>query len=578
MRRIFTSVLLSAFCIVITSHTVRSQALLPASMTAAERNVMQDYRNNIGPAANSITIPPASHVRTMAEWEEIDGIMITWTSYPDILAQIVKYAQTETRVYIVCSDSNSVKNYLTNAAVPLTNITYVIAPYNSVWARDYGQWNAYTNDVDSLLMIDWIYNRPRPKDDTVPSAIAQLTGLPLYATTVAPNDLVHTGGNFMVDGFGTGFSSKLIELENSGKSEAQIDTIMSRFMGISRYILMDTLPYDGIHHIDMHIKLLDEETLLVGQFPANTSDGPQLEANLLYVLSNFNSVYGTPYKLYRVPMPSGPGNTYPPVASYRTYTNSVFINKTILVPTYYEQYDTTALRVYKEALPGYNVVPINVENMISASGALHCITKEIGSSDPLLIAHQPLRDTSYTGPFTVDAYMKHRSGISLARLYYRTDTTQPYTVVFMTQSAQPDHWTGNIPAQQAGTRIYYYVSATSVSGKTQVRPMPAPAAYWSFKITGTAGIADVHRVHAEDVFPNPSNGITCIPLKSSEACEADLDVCDVLGRQVQHIHSGRIPAGESFYFFNSSSWTNGIYYVMLRRGGNVTTQKVMVQH
>lgn len=38
-------------------------------------------------------------------------------------------------------------------------------------------------------------------------------------------------------------------------------------MGIDRYIKMDELPYDGIHHIDMHMKLLDEETLLVGEYP-----------------------------------------------------------------------------------------------------------------------------------------------------------------------------------------------------------------------------------------------------------------------------------------------------------------------
>ncbi len=578
MKRIFTSILLGVFCVAICGHAVYAQGLLPAFMTAAERNIMGGYLHNVSPAAYSITTPPAGHVRTMAEWEEIDGIMITWTSYPGILAQIVQAAQTETRVYIVCSDSNSVKNYLTNAAIPLANITYVIAPYNSVWARDYGQWNAYTNDVDSLLLVDWIYNRPRPKDDTVPSAIAQVVNLPLYSTTQAPNDLVHTGGNFMVDGFGTGFSSKLIELENSSKSEAQIDTIMSRFMGISRYILMDTLPYDGIHHIDMHIKLLDEETLLVGQFPANTSDGPQLEANLLYVLSNFNSVYGTPYKIYRVPMPSGANNTYPPAASYRTYTNSVFINKSILVPTYYEQYDTTALRVYREALPGYTIVPINVESMISASGALHCITKEIGSSDPLLISHQALHDTSFTGPYEVKAYMKHRSGIASAKLYYRTDTTQPYSMVSMSQTAQPDYWSGNIPAQTAGTRVYYYVSVTSVSGKSQLRPMPAPAAYWSFLVTGTACVPNISTVKAEDVFPNPSNGITCIPLKSSAGCTVEIDVTDVLGRPVQHVHSGKIQAGESFYFFNSKDWAAGIYYVTVRSTGDVMTQRVVVQH
>ena len=38
---------------------------------------------------------------------------------------------------------------------------------------------------------------------------------------------------------------------------------MKKFMGIERYIKMETLPYDEIHHIDMHMKLLDEETILM---------------------------------------------------------------------------------------------------------------------------------------------------------------------------------------------------------------------------------------------------------------------------------------------------------------------------
>ena len=65
-------------------------------------------------------------------------------------------------------------------------------------------------------------------------------------------DAIHTGGNFMTDGFGTGFSSNLILNENPTKTSAQIDTIMSHYMGINRYIKMTTLPYDQIHHIDMH--------------------------------------------------------------------------------------------------------------------------------------------------------------------------------------------------------------------------------------------------------------------------------------------------------------------------------------
>ena len=47
------------------------------------------------------TPPPASDVRTMAEWEEIEYLVITWQpSFPNILRQIVAAAVEETKVII----------------------------------------------------------------------------------------------------------------------------------------------------------------------------------------------------------------------------------------------------------------------------------------------------------------------------------------------------------------------------------------------------------------------------------------------------------------------------------------------
>ena len=90
----------------------------------------------------------------------------------------------------------------------------------------------------------------------------------LYVTDTAPNDLVNTGGNYMSDGLGNAFASELILEENepgnpynvSAKTEAQIDQIMEDYMGIQNYIKMQALPYDVINHIDMHMKLIDEQT------------------------------------------------------------------------------------------------------------------------------------------------------------------------------------------------------------------------------------------------------------------------------------------------------------------------------
>src|SRR4030095_4955419 len=103
--------------------------------------------------------PPPGPVRTMAEWEEISALQITWTQELAILRQIVDYAQEECLVYIICSDSNSVKTYLTSGGVPLYNIKYLITPFNSIWCRDYGPWTVYSNVMDTLRIVYWIYKR-----------------------------------------------------------------------------------------------------------------------------------------------------------------------------------------------------------------------------------------------------------------------------------------------------------------------------------------------------------------------------------------------------------------------------------
>ena len=66
--------------------------------------------------------------------------------------------------------------------------------------RDYGQNTIYKNDVDSIYLVDWVYNRPRPDDDTFPEFLSDYMDINLYQTSQNPNALVHTGGNFMSDG------------------------------------------------------------------------------------------------------------------------------------------------------------------------------------------------------------------------------------------------------------------------------------------------------------------------------------------------------------------------------------------
>ncbi len=557
-------------------------------MSAAERKLLPAYMSSrAGESSTAFITPPSSPVRTIAEWEELQALVVGWKSYPTILRQIVAAAKAETRVIIVYAtpdNPTSLTSYLAAGGVDTVNVTFLAAPVNSVWARDYGPWNAYTNDVDSLITIDWIYNRPRPQDDAVPVAVSNLIGTPLYQTTTAPWNLVHTGGNFMTDGFGTGFSSELVLEENSSAggfginhTPAEVDTIMKQFMGINRYIIMNKLPYDVIHHIDMHMKLLDEETLLVGEYPPGVADGPQIEANLQFVLANYNSVYGTPYKVIRIPMPDD-NNLYPNNGGdYFTYTNSSFINKTVILPVYGISEDSIALSIYKESLPGYTIVPINCAGMIGALGALHCITKEIGTSDPLLISHQPLDNTMDTvNDYFVPALIKHRSGINVSTLYWTTDTAAGWTAASMLPMAMPDKYFASIPAQSPGTTIYYYIGATANSGKTQVRPMPAPQGWWKFDVTGTVALSEMKPIEMKPPFPNPCKAITCIPVTVSLAGKYNVSLSDAAGKKMLLVHEGYLAAGEKNLFFDAAPLANGLYTLLIN--GTDAAVKIMVQH
>lgn len=521
--------------------------------------------------------PPATPPRTMAEWEELQAIVVTWpfniTAWRPLLRDIIRAAREEVTVYVVCSNPNQISAYLTQQNVELTNIELVQAPFNTVWVRDYGPNTIYTGEVDSLHLVDWIYNRPRPADDVIPERIADELDVDVYASVEFPDDLVHTGGNFMADGMGTGFSSDLVLEENdvtnpfgeSNHDSAAVHQLMREFMGIERYALFGALPYDGINHIDMHMKLLDEETLLVAKFPEGTSDGPAIEANLEYLQNNFLTPYGNPYRIIRIPQPPCENGLYPPFcefgAEYRTYTNALFINKTILVPIYLTPLDEPALDAWRTAMPGYTVIGIDCRDIITYGGAIHCITKEIGVNDPLLINHAPTTAICTNTDSELRATAQHRSGVEEVTLHYRTPGADWQTAAM--SPTQNDHEYAYSLGTQA-TGLEYYFSATATSGKTVVRPLPAPAGYFTAEpIACTVDASALPEPEGLAVFPNPTTGAVRLNFTLPEAQRLEVQVFDNLGRLLLAPPIRNFGSGEQQLELDLAAFGPGLYHVVL---------------
>jgi len=548
------------------------------------------------------TPPPFSELRTAAEWEEIEVLTIAWEGFPCILKQIVAASVSECRVVVFTETPGSTSNYLTGGscggALSLDNVDIVEADLNTIWIRDYGANTVYGSWNDDRILVDWLYNRPRPDDDLIPDVLADHLGLEVYSTTAEPYNLMNTGGNWMSDGFGTAFESELILDENQGGSTwwtnypnhttEEIEGILEDFMGVHTLIKMPTLPYDGIHHIDMHMKLLDESTLMVSEYPEGVADGPQINANMDYVLSNYTTKWGTPFDIVRIPSPPQLGGGYPNTGGwYETYSNAVFVNKKILLPTYYEEYDTTAIRIWEEAMPGYEIIGIDCdgsENIIASSGAIHCITHSVSVEDPLIISHLPLPDTeNTTDPYSVEAYLSHRSGIIQANLFYSDNPNGPWTEVSMNDTGDGENWTAEIPAAIEDSDVFYYISGNAASGKTGSRPMPAPAGWWTFHV-GEITISGIDNFSESQIgafaspYPNPASALTCIPVHLKQDANVKVLLIDALGRTIDVIHDGMLFSGETKLFFQASMIPAGAYVISLENNkARLATSRIMIQ-
>jgi len=535
--------------------------------------------------SRGITTPPEyPALRTSAEWEEIEVLTIAWEGFSCILKQIVAASVSECRVVVFTENPSSTSNYLLSGtcggAISLDNVDIVEADLNSIWIRDYGANTVYGSGNDDRILVDWMYNRPRPEDDIIPDVLAAHLGLEIYSTIASPTDLMNTGGNFMTDGFGTAFESELIIDENQGgttwwtsfpdHSVEEIESILHDFMGINTLITMPTLPYDGIHHIDMHMKLLDESTLLISEYPEGVADGPQINANMDYVLSNYTTKWGTPFEVIRIPSPPEENYGYPDQGGwYETYSNAVFVNNKILLPTYYEQYDTTAIRIWEDAMPGYEIVGIDCDGadpIISLSGAIHCITHSVGVEDPLIISHLPLPDTeNTTEPYYVDALISHRTQIEQATLYYALSPEGPWTTISLQTVGFSQNMAADIPAQPEGTDVYYYIEAQAFSGKVGTRPMPAPEGWWTFHVgeINIDGLNELDLGGFAPIYPNPATAITCVPILMNESSMVNVTIWNILGQPLKNIFDGNLPQGETKLFFDASTLSSGAYVITL---------------
>jgi agmatine deiminase len=477
------------------------------------------------------------------EFEKQEGLLLTW-DYHDlrnpVTAAVAKAVQPSATVWIIYypgqapMDTIEIRDFLRDHGVPDENVHLIPAWTETLWIRDYGPFTGY--DLQSLppsrYFVDAGYsNYNRPRDDSIPTQLANYWGIP-----AVDMPLQFEGGNVLFDGTGRGWGSTRIFEQNSGYSQTQVKEMMEEFFGLDDFMFLQKLTNSGgglWAHVDMYMKILDSETIMINEYPDHVPDYFLIEsfAMLLGEMTNFD---GTPYRIVRIPAPPKADGTWAVTQNdeMRTYTNSIIINDVIVVPSYnLPEYDSAAKQIYSENMPGYRIEMVDATVLTPLYGALHCITKEVTKPEYLRIRHKKITgEQEYTRPYVViDARIDCNLVADSSYVYYRFNGSETFERVPLAPGCP--YYVGVIQDVQPTDTIDYYLY-TARNGDEVALPPPAPAGYYTFWFDQTVSVDQLAQEPAKlHIYPNPSDGYFTV-INPDPFNSGILEITDIFGKQL----------------------------------------------
>lgn len=332
-------------------------------------------------------------IRLPAEWEEQDGILLSWPSpesdWADILdkielvyVQLVQQISRFEKVIIVGSNINHINQLLNRHAICLDNIDCYAIAMNDTWTRDCGPITIYRDGVAQLCDFGfngWGLKFAADNDNQMNFHLAQQA---VFKAPLLTQPLILEGGSIESDGKGTLLTTSeclLNRNRNPHLNKEQIEHFFTTQLGIQHMLWLDhgyLVGDDTDSHIDTLARLCPNDTII---YVACDDQSDEHYASLKAMeqqLKTFKTINGSPYRLLPLPWPQAKfdddGERLP-----ATYANFLIINGAVLVPTYADPADTKALKIIQSAFPQHEIIAINCSTVIIQHGSLHCLTMQL---------------------------------------------------------------------------------------------------------------------------------------------------------------------------------------------------------
>lgn len=261
-----------------------------------------------------------------------------------------------------------------------TKITFVHAENDTCWIRDYGP--TCVDNGRASRWIDWLYDEERPNDDEIPDTFLNQTGL---KSKFIP--LLIDGGNLLSNGRGIILTSERV-FDDNPQTYTEDDAVLelANTLNASDVVVLEPLHGEDTGHVDMFAAFTGTDTVFVASCDekSDRKNAAILDRNASR-LAEVVAATGRRLNVVRIPMDKHADGVW------RTYTNCIFANGVVIVPTYKDgdrKLKERALQLYRRHLPGWKVVDMDASKLIECGGAFRC------ASLSLYRMHRPFRSVN----------------------------------------------------------------------------------------------------------------------------------------------------------------------------------------
>jgi len=263
--------------------------------------------------------------------------------------------------------------------LPMERITFYHIPTNEPWCRDHGPIFLRRDRDPKLAVADWDYNAwgnkypPFDLDEVAPTRVAEILRVPVFYPR-----MILEGGSIEVNGAGallTTESCLLNKNRNPNLSRNEIERRLRDYLGVRDILwLGDGIAGDDTDgHIDDLARFVADRTVVtVVEEDRDDENYVSLHENLARLREM--KIGKNNLEVVTLPMPkkiAREGLRLP-----ASYANFYIANTCVLVPTFADSADETALSVLRECFPARRAIGIDCRELIWGLGAFHCLTQQ----------------------------------------------------------------------------------------------------------------------------------------------------------------------------------------------------------